>query len=303
MDKQTILYETSKYQCLESFQKQSDDLFLVLCGVERCLPGYAFHSEYRAGYHLHVILSGKGELRISGRTVPLRIGQMFITKPGDDIWYQADAEDPWTYCWMAYDGNNAQRYTENAGFTEGVNWLNCNVEQERFYVLVKRILEQPDLNLASDLLRLGLLIEFLSLAIESEYNGAHTPRREAEYSTDVYVDYAVSYIHANYATAKISDVAAYIGIHRSYLTNLFKHKMGISPQEYLMLCRMREASRLLSTTNLPVQEISRRVGYDNPLTFSKIFKSYYSASPKHYRQAEGRCARTADETTQEEAHR
>lgn len=286
MEKLTNLYETSKYRCLESFQKQTDDLYLLLCGVENCLPGYAFHSEHRAGFHLHVILTGKGVLRLKGRTVPLHLGHMFITKPEDDIWYEADENDPWTYCWMAYDGNNARRYTESAGFLEGVNWLNCHVEQERFYLLVKRILEQPDLNRASDLLRLGLLIEFLSLAIESDYNGAHAPKREGEYSPGVYVDYAVNYIHANYATAKISDVAAYIGIHRSYLTNIFKRKMGISPQEYLMLCRMREAASLLNTTSLSVQEISQRVGYDNSLTFSKIFKSYYGASPKHYRQAE-----------------
>ena len=285
MEKQAVLYETSKYRCLEFPQKQSDDLFLILCGVEQCLPGYAFHSDHRPGYHLHVILSGKGELRMGGRTTPLHFGQMFVTKPEEDIWYQADQQDPWSYCWMSYGGNNAQRYTESAGFVSGVNWLPCSLEQDRFYDLVKRVLDQPNLNRASDLLRLGLLVEYLALAIESNYRSEKLPRRESEYSTDVYVEYAATYIRENFASAKISDVAAYIGIHRSYLTNIFKEKMGISPQEYLMQCRMKQARALLLETDLAVQEVGLRVGYDNALTFSKIFKAYYNASPKHYRQS------------------
>ena len=285
MEKQAVLYETSKYRCLEFPQKQSDDLFLILCGVEQCLPGYAFHSDHRPGYHLHVILSGKGELRMGGRTTPLHFGQMFVTKPEEDIWYQADQQDPWSYCWMAYGGHNAQRHTESAGFVPGVNWLPCGIEQDRFYDLVKRVLDQPNLNRASDLLRLGLLVEFLALAIESNYHSEKVPRKESEYSADVYVEYAATYIRENFASTKISDVAAYIGIHRSYLTNIFKEKMGISPQEYLMQCRMKQASALLLETDLAVQEVGLRVGYDNALTFSKIFKAYYNASPKHYRQS------------------
>ena len=57
-----------------------------------------------------------------------------------------------------------------------------------------------------------------------------------------------------------------------------------SPQEYLLQCRLRHACKLLSETNNPIQEIARNVGYDNPLTFSKIFKSYYGISPRAFRE-------------------
>ena len=98
------------------------------------------------------------------------------------------------------------------------------------------------------------------------------------------MDYAANYIQANFATAKIGDVARYVGVHRSYLTNIFKKKLGVSPQEYLLHARMKRARMLLMDSNLPIQEISHAVGYDNPLTFSKVFKCFYSISPKLYRQ-------------------
>ena len=277
-------YETSKYRCLVDPQKISDELYLLLCGVETCLPGYEFHTDGRPGYHLHVILSGKGVLSVNGKQHALHFGQMFMTKPGEDSWYRADKSDPWTYCWMSYDGLNAQRYSTAAGFSPGVNCLNCNLEPSLFYAVVKRVLDKPELNLASNLLRAGLLSEFLSLAIRSEYLSVSSARREQDYSADVYVSYAVNYINANYATAKISDVANYIGVHRSYLTSIFKNKMGVSPQEYLMQCRMKTACTLLEETCLSVQEVGQRIGYDNSLTFSKVFKTYYGVSPKYYRQ-------------------
>ena len=51
---------------------------------------------------------------------------------------------------------------------------------------------------------------------------------------------------------------------------------------------MDKAREILLESDISVQEIAQRVGYDNALTFSKIFKSYYGLSPAHYRQEKRR---------------
>lgn len=284
MSGETHLYETDQYRCLVYQEKQTNDIFLSLCGVEQCLPGYEFHAEQRTGYHLHVILKGRGRLHVDGRDYSLHDGQMFVTKPGEETWYRADEKDPWSYCWMTFDGFNAARYAENAGFREGVNWRDCHVDRRQFYTLVERALNRPEMTVANDLYRLGILLQYISLAIESNDATLPSPNREEAYSSDVYVDYAVTYIRSNYANAKISDVARYIGINRSYLSNLFRQRMGVSPQEFLMQFRLEQARKMLLATDAPVQDIARRVGYDNPLTFSKIFKGSFGVSPKVYRE-------------------
>lgn len=284
MKNKTGYFETKRYRCLVYQEKQTNDLYLTICGYEKCAPGYQFHTEGRSGYHLHVILGGKGVLCVNGEERPVRHGQIFITKPGEDTWYRADDKEPWTYCWMAYEGNLAAQYTESAGLPDGVNITDCNVDQRQFFLLVQRVLDHPELTLSNDLLRLGLLLEFLSLAVESAQKQIPPSLRERELSADVYVDYAVTYILSNSSNVKISDVARYIGINRSYLTNIFKKKMGVSPQEYLMQCRLDRACQLLRDTDASIQDISRRVGYDNPLTFSKIFHSRFGMSPTAYRE-------------------
>ncbi len=288
MNRDFELFETEKYRCLVYQQKQTEDIYLTSCGVESCLPNYEFNTGGRSGYHLHVIMSGKGTLYVEGKEQSLHFGQMFMTKPGEDTRYRADGKDPWAYCWMTFDGSNAVKYTESAGFKEGINQLECHVEQARFYGYVRELLDLKELTLANDLSRLAFLLNFLSLAIESHYRSQKPMQREYEYSVDAYVEYAAGFIQANFASARVGDVARAVNLHRSYLTSIFKKKLGISPQGYLMQCKMRRAKQILLESDYPVQEVARMVGYENPLTFSKIFKEYYGSSPRDYRKENGK---------------
>ena len=272
------------YRAITYQRRITDDIYLMACGIEHCIPEYFYQTNDRAGYHLHVVLEGRGMLCVNGREQQLHFGHLFITKPGEDTWYRADSENPWVYCWMSFDGTRAQECVERAGFVKGVNALDCCVNPEGFYDLCRRILDLTEVSPANIMRRTGLMLEFISLAIESFSNTEHSFRRSREYPTDIYVRYAADFIRENYATAKISDVARFIGIHRSYLTNIFKEKMGVSPQEYLIQCKLQRAVKFLIETDNPIQEIARQVGYDNPLTFSKTFKNFYGISPKHYRQ-------------------
>lgn len=288
LEKKAELHVTNRYRCLDYSEKQTECIYLRSCGVEKCEAGKNLHfSAGRPWFHLHVILSGKGYFTVDGRTQNLHFGQMFLTRPEEACSYGPDPDDPWTYCWMSFDGERAGYYAESAGFKSGVSWQDCYVDYQEFNTLVQRILSRPELTLANDLMRLGSLLEFLSLAIESNYKSQQVVRHRHEYAPDVYVNHALDYIRKNYDTIKVTDVARYIGINRSYLTNIFKKKMGVSPQEYLLQYRLDKGSKLLLETHLSIQEVAQRIGYDNPLTFSKMFKSVYGVSPRKYRMQGG----------------
>jgi AraC family transcriptional regulator of arabinose operon len=296
MEHKSVLHESSNYRCLDYYETQTESLYLRRCGVEKCVAGNELH--YLPGrpcYHLHVILSGKGFLTVDGQTYHLHFGQMFLTRPDEEVSYCPDGEDPWTYCWMSFDGENARYYAESAGFKDGVSWQDCFVDYQEFNTLVQRVLSRPELTLANDLMRLGALFEFLSLAIESNYKSNQVVRHRHEYAPDVYVNHALDYIRKNYDTIRVTDVARYIGINRSYLTNIFKKKMGVSPQEYLLQYRLDKGSKLLLETRMSIQEVAQKIGYDNPLTFSKMFKSVYGVSPRNYRLQGGGAGESGQE--------
>ena len=185
---------------------------------------------------------------------------------------------------MTYNGTDAARISEEIGFEDGVYCIDTSADAHEFFELVYRMHEKPEMNYINDLRRRGILLEFLALAMEtSEANKTKRVVRR-EYSTEVYVQRAISFIDMNYATIRVSDVVEYIGFTRSYFTTIFRKHSGISPQEYLMQCRFKNGCRLLTETDYPVQKIAEQVGYDDPLAFSKAFKKTYKISPTEYRK-------------------
>lgn len=65
----------------------------------------------------------------------------------------------------------------------------------------------------------------------------------------------------------------------AYIRLLFKRSMGMSIHEFLLRHRMDEAMRLCRETPMLVKEIARRVGYSDPLYFSRVFQTYHRCWP------------------------
>ena len=272
------------YRCLEYDHDQEGDLCLVACGLERCDPGIRFGPEVRDCYHLHAILSGTGTLCAGGKEFHPGTGQLFLLKDNEEVQYTASRTDPWRYCWVTFTGSGAKQISEEIGFTDGVYCMDSAVDIHQFYDLVTRMFEKPEMNYINDLRRRGILLEFLALAMEATETRARRQERRYGYSKEEFIRRAVSFMDNNYAAIRIGDVAAYIGFTRSYFTTAFKEIMGMAPQEYLIRCRMQRSCHLLEYTDLPIQEIAARVGYDDQLAFSRIFKKNVGQSPANYRK-------------------
>ena len=79
-------------------------------------------------------------------------------------------------------------------------------------------------------------------------------------------------------------LAGALRLNRSYFGKIFRLSTGKTPQRFLMNYRMVKAAELLASTQRPVSEIGASVGYDNPLHFSRAFKTIYGISPRDWRK-------------------
>ncbi len=73
----------------------------------------------------------------------------------------------------------------------------------------------------------------------------------------------------------------------SQFSFLFKEGTGKTFIEYLTLCRMEEAKKLLKTTDLKSYEIAEKTGFTDPRYFSIIFKKTIGLTPMEYRRSLG----------------
>lgn len=86
------------------------------------------------------------------------------------------------------------------------------------------------------------------------------------------------------STVRVPDLAALVGVSPSLLSTQFRRATGGGVLAYQTALRMARARQLLDTTDAPVNEIAREVGYDDPFYFSRHFRLLHEASPTTYRE-------------------
>ena len=102
---------------------------------------------------------------------------------------------------------------------------------------------------------------------------------------EFYIREAIAYIENNYQRdITIEELAEALKLNRSYFGKIFRQSTGKTPQRFIMNYRMIKAAELLAATDMPVNEVGASVGYDNPLHFSRAFKTIYNISPREWRK-------------------
>lgn len=64
----------------------------------------------------------------------------------------------------------------------------------------------------------------------------------------------------------------------------FTHATGLTPLDYVQRLRVEDAKRRLERTEAPIDEISWRVGYEDPAFFRRLFKRTTGLAPGAYRK-------------------
>lgn len=101
----------------------------------------------------------------------------------------------------------------------------------------------------------------------------------------IYLRKAMEYINLHYMEEiTVKEVANELYISESYLTKLFKQEITITFIDYLTQVRIRNSIELLRNINLPIYEISDRVGYKDYRYYSQVFKKLIGISPKEYQK-------------------
>ena len=73
------------------------------------------------------------------------------------------------------------------------------------------------------------------------------------------------------------------GYNKNYLTSAFSHSFGMAPGQYVVKKRIQYAKALLvAEPGAKMKSIAQRVGYEDPLYFSRVFKAQTGVSPSEY---------------------
>ncbi|WP_214627479.1 AraC family transcriptional regulator [Paenibacillus agaridevorans] len=95
-----------------------------------------------------------------------------------------------------------------------------------------------------------------------------------QYITDNFHNPDLSLTHLNEA----------FGLNAKYLSRLFRESFGVKFLEYVTSYRIEKAQQLLVETDKTIQDIGQEVGYEQSLTFIRVFKKQTGETPGQYRK-------------------
>jgi len=227
-------------------------------------------------FMLNVFLEGKGYYKNHKINCEITAGSVALFFPDDPGVLYSDKQDPYSHYYCRFNGSFAREFSER--LVE--SWGKQIVISEKIADLVlilKKMKPEFRQNIGQNMrLQDGHLMQMLLLLLDPSNNDK--PNRHISF-----IQYIESRISQN---IDIEEMAGSFYMSVRHLNRIFKDKFKMSVHQYHEKSRIELSKTLLKNTDLSVQEISLRVGYQDALYFSRMFKKNCQFSPLFWRKNE-----------------
>ncbi|PXA04289.1 hypothetical protein DDZ13_07075 [Coraliomargarita sinensis] len=221
---------------------------------------------------------GKGWYASEGRTHELGANEVLLLPPRRSHCYGADAKAPWSIFWFHFEGRGPE---------ELLDWIIAKPEPQTIVCRSPDTLRRQFHSILSavergyhehTLLELSrVLINVLTLLHRNPISEPNDMRLER-------IEATMDQMRRDIGRPRtLRDYASTSGLSVSQFSHLFKQHTGISPMNYQTEIRMQRACEFLDTTSSSIKDVAWRLGYDDPLYFSRTFKKCTGLSPSQYR--------------------
>ncbi|MCR5416912.1 MAG: AraC family transcriptional regulator [Pseudobutyrivibrio sp.] len=246
----------------------------------RCLP-------------FHVLLYVKnGTFYVTEENIDYEIssGSIFFMKAGlhhcGTQFIEPGTEWRFIHFYMDQDIDGLSEYREN------VQPLSTCARLESYLELPKQLFDMKNSEITSKIEDVAALAKS-----DDPYKGWKINQKTAEILNDIAVwnrkiqtevtlsdriaQYLVKHVDSSF---NADEIAAEFFLSYKHLAATFKKEKGISMQQYHNRVRMQRAAHILSFTGITVTETSEKLGFKDPLYFSRCFHQIYGISPSEYRK-------------------
>jgi len=241
------------------------------------------------------VLSGSGKIQINGELHVLEEGVLVNFQP--ETPYKIISTP--SFCCIAVNYDFTDDFKKetafslpvpiknfNANFSHGVvNFEDITFFNEVIFVknayyvrrYISELVEEFNSNKRFFREKSSLILKNMLFELARNYNNKN--------KNNQICDYVTNYIISNYQK-KISNtqIASKLNIDPGYLNKLFKAATGKTIHKALIEQRITTATKLISTTDTPLEKIAYETGFCNFAHFSALFKRNTGHSPGHYRK-------------------
>jgi AraC-like DNA-binding protein len=227
-----------------------------------------------------ILWDAKGHYETASENYTLNANQFMMLPPGKFHNYQADIHNPWSIYWVHFSGellHDLNRWLQTEEYVQPTN-IDYN----------KKIIEQwAEMFAALDNGYSAKNLAFANLCLYKFLTFfLCQPNILPGIKEENPIEDSIVFMKSNIdKVLSVDELACQLNYSGSHYTALFKEKTMQAPIEYFIKLKVQYARQLLNQSNLKINEIADKVGYADPLYFSRLFKKITGKSPKEYRLA------------------
>lgn len=225
---------------------------------------YSYLNKPRPDFGLMLLVSGSVEFLIEQGSVSAHAGNLvFLSKNSRYEALFSDEVDDYLICFDA-DEDVFLSY-EPMILSESVD-LEC-------YEKIRMLSEENRYTMRTNLYNKGsfLLILDKVLASAKDESDAHS----------TVVKIACELLQRN-ERITIEEISKKCAVSTSLLRQIFINKLGVSPIQYRIDMKMKQAMYLIESTNMTVSEIAEHLSFYDTAYFCKMFRGYTGMTPTQY---------------------
>ena len=266
------------------FKDKSRPLIVGSCGTYRLYSRpelSTYRPRGRIDYQLIYVASGKAHFYFEDREELVNAGHMVLYRPKEVQKYVYYGTDQTEVYWVHFTGSDVKNILRQYGISDNMHIFYCGALLE-YQSLFRLMIQELQMCREDYQELLAMMLRHILILIHRQMN--NVKKADSGFMTEE-IDLAVSYFNEYYNTdICIEEYAASRHMSTSWFIRNFRKYTGFTPMQYILEIRISNAESLLEATEYNITEISRIVGYENPLYFSRLFKKSKGLSPSEYRK-------------------
>lgn len=250
--------------------------------LPQTVPWMLYPHFHEAEYEVSYIAQGQGILNLPGHLLPIKKGTVTIV-PAQVAHCYLDGEDPdhkMSYYTLRFraDGPDSPLLSELKQL--GI----CTAVDPELTKLCAQLFQTISLHLTDGEGRTDPLIQTMGLALlqltlESLKKKGHA----VELSCPPYANDILTYLQTRIEEkVSMEDVSREFHLSQAHIFRVFRQTYHISPINYLIYCRMRQARVLILKHHMSTEEIAKQLAYSNVYHFARIFQRFFGCTPEQY---------------------
>lgn len=277
------LVTDTRYCHVRPLRARIPGLMVACAGAERCLPQYRVSRPEFACWGLEFIAEGEGTVDLNGRSFHLRPGNAFLYGLGVAHEIRTTPKRPMLKYFVDFFGKAARSFMDQIGLRAGEVRRVAEPDRVRFLFdeLIREGLKTtPHHENAADACLRLLLYKAAEIpaAVGTAPSAAHATWQRCQ-----------SVLGERFCELKgLSELSRATRIDPSHICRVFKRFGHGTPHAELTRRKINHAAMLLLTTSDLVKIVALKVGFEDPLHFSRVFQRQFGCSPLAFRKSEAR---------------